>query len=503
MAGLDTRGLADGFLQGFSVMDRHQRGQAADRRADEQMALHRRNAEYQRKHGDRQFGLQQQQLEHNVSHADRQFGLQEQQFEHNVGQADRQFGLQQQRLGIEQSRHAAEQRRLDQKRQDEQDEQWISSAYALISEGQIEQLTPEHYAAFERKPWMSPAHLSRPEIGQAVAVGESVLDVNSPSDLNQPEALDALNVMFGPEINQGEGGSKRIVRALPAPTPEHMVFELEVTRPDGSTYLAPMTEGRGTEDDAAVKEVPVEGLVNHFAGYRMMNGVLTSRPDIVQTFQRFAERMGIESGVGREGAGTSQARLNSILDQYTKDQMSIITDGEIMTPEDREARMSELDAVYARNLGVSMDALGAAREYANSEGLSLTPQLLQAVQQEMYRSTMSRNGEADPEAGPASIEEQVIGQRESQAEDRAIRTRTREIDDALGQILERTSQQHSPVANLPGVGPGVPGVGGTAPSAEEVRAAIDEIESMRHEFTPRQEARALKIIDQLMSMQAQ
>ncbi|MEC8937167.1 MAG: hypothetical protein VYB20_08150, partial [Pseudomonadota bacterium] len=60
----------------------------------------------------------------------------------------------------------------------------------------------------------------------------------------------------------------------PSPDGEAMMAELEITREDGSTYRAPMTEGRGTEEDAIVKRIPLEDLANHIQGLRQVrNGI--------------------------------------------------------------------------------------------------------------------------------------------------------------------------------------------------------------------------------------
>lgn len=498
MAGLDMRGLADGFAQGFGLMNQYQRGQAADRRADEQLKIHRDNAAWQRQDGDRRFSLSKDQFAHSVTDSDRRFDLadrgfdlQERKTEHAMQTADRQIGLQQQGLSLQQSRFNAEQARYSQARQDVEDEQIINSAYALLAEGQIDSLTENHWEAFQRKPWLNPGHLASPGVGSAIPMGESVLDVNSPADLNQPEALNALNEMFMPEINVGDGGSKRIVSVIPSPREGHVALELEITRDDGSTYTAPMTVGRGTEEDAVVKEVPVEAIVNHFAGYRTMHNVLQSRPDIVDTYQRFAERMGIQSGVRRD-TGMSQERLDDILDRYTKDQTAIISDDALIDSADRDARISELDSVYARNLGVNTQTLSIARQYAQSEGMPLSPQLLQAVQQEMGEQVSSEQATADNSASNGlSISEEAEQRTQQRQEARQSRERVNEMDGVLRDI-ERAMQPP----------PAYPGAGyrqaTLSPEQRQAwRQTIAEMEASGS-MTERQRARALRITEQLI-----
>lgn len=497
MAGLDTRGLARGFAQGFGLMNQYQRGQAADRRADEQLKIHRDNAAWQRQDGDRRFSLSKDQFAHSVTDSDRRFDLadrgfdlQERKAEHAMQTADRQIGLQQQGLNLQQSRFNAEQARYDQARQDVEDEQIINSAYALLAEGQIDSLTDNHWEAFQRKPWLNPAHLASSGVGNAIPMGESVLDMDSPADLNQPEALNALNEMFMPEINVGDGGNKRIVGVIPSPREGHVALELEITRDDGSTYTAPMTVGRGTEEDAVVKEVPVEAIVNHFAGYRTMHNVLQSRPDIVNTYQRFAERMGIQSGVRRD-TGMSQGRLDDILDRYTKDQIAIIGDDALIDSADRDARMSELDSVYARNLGVNTQTLSIARQYAQSEGVSLSPQLLQAAQQRLASQHPGLDEGGDEEPTGLSISEEAEQRIQQRQEARDKRERINEMDGVLRDI-ERAMQ---PPPAYPGAGYRQATI---SPEQRQAwRQTIAEMEAS-DSMTERQRARALRITEQLI-----
>lgn len=210
MADLDTRGLADGFTQGFRLMN----------------------------------GYQQQQRENE--------------------RIDRRLDMQEQRFGLQ-----MEEARLDQKqRQRQRDMEELQFTFGKIANGmgvdesEVDLLKkyPKYWTALD------------PDTDFSINKAMKVIDPNMPDDLNDPEALASLNQMFGPEINKGGGGQKRIIGAFPAPDGQGMNFELEVVGEDGKTYTAPMTEGRGTEADGDewVRSVDLGKAIDQVQGMRMM-----------------------------------------------------------------------------------------------------------------------------------------------------------------------------------------------------------------------------------------
>lgn len=106
---------------------------------------------------------------------------------------------------------------------------------------------------------------------QSLMTAMEVIDPQSPVGLNDPEALAALNQMFGAEINKGDGGQKRVVGMVPGPDGESVMLDLEVIGEDGQAYTAPMTEGRAPgSDEDLVMQVPVEKLVEQVQGMRSL-----------------------------------------------------------------------------------------------------------------------------------------------------------------------------------------------------------------------------------------
>lgn len=277
MSGIDTRGAWDGFREGFQLMDNYQARQAAQQNADEQIAMQQRGLDMREREmvesrdlANRRFGLdekqlgqQEQQFKQRYALDERQLDISSKQFDRQMRADDRRFGLQERELGMRQ-----------QERNEERDMQIVRAAYGKIAEGQ--ELGDVETEVFKRYPWLAPSHVADPRMEAAVKRAGQVLDPNDPADANDPESLEAINYMFGPNIQRGDGGKKRIVGVYPGQKPGTLAFEVGVTREDGSTYNAPMTKNRGTADDDEVLQVPIEEVMNRVAGYKSLSGVLQS-----------------------------------------------------------------------------------------------------------------------------------------------------------------------------------------------------------------------------------
>ncbi|SNY95585.1 hypothetical protein [Halomonas sp. hl-4] len=213
MAGLDTRGLASGFAQGFGLMSQHQQQQKQNERADQQMEM---QAE--------RFDMQKEQYEGQKQEAARAQEMEALQF--TLGK--------------------------------------ISSGMD-VDESEIELLrkNPKYWPALD------------PDTDASIEQAQQVIDPNTEVDANDPKSLAALNQMFGAEINKGDGGQKRVVGMYPGTDGESVMLELEVLGEDGSRYNAPMTRGRSnTEDDDTVMQIPVERMVEQTQGMRMLRNTM-------------------------------------------------------------------------------------------------------------------------------------------------------------------------------------------------------------------------------------
>nr|WP_288102206.1 hypothetical protein [Halomonas sp.] len=251
MSGLDTRGLASGFAQGFGLMNQYQQQQFQNERAEKQDAM---QAE--------QFDMQKQQFSAQQEDVQRQRDMEEIQF--TLGK--------------------------------------IGSGMD-VAEDELETLRryPKFWAALD------------PQTDASINQAMAVIDPNTTVDANDPESLEALNQMFGAEINRGEGGQKRVVGMYPGTDGQSVMLELEVVGEDGNTYRAPMTEGRGTADDDLVKAVPIEKLVEQVQGMRLLRNTMRTP----EAQQRATQVLGLLRGDSNERWEQVQGPGGSILQRNT------------------------------------------------------------------------------------------------------------------------------------------------------------------------------------------
>ena len=185
MAGLDTRGAFDGFVQGFNMVEGYNQRREAGARADQQMAMQER-------------GLK----------------MREQEF---AAQQD--------------------------DRQQKQDQQQIAQFYTGWASGVEAPITPELEQAFERNKMADPRHLFRPETEAAVQYADRLS--KGEGSLFSQETVKHMNDFYAPRVNRGNGGKKRLAGMYPGQKEGSFVFELEVEDEQVGKRLAPMTVNRG------------------------------------------------------------------------------------------------------------------------------------------------------------------------------------------------------------------------------------------------------------------
>lgn len=300
MAGLDTRGAFDGFVQGFNMVDAYNHRKASSERADQQVEMQQRGLD-----------------------------MREQEF-------------------------AAHQ----EERQRQQDQQQIAQFYTGWASGIDAPLTPELEQAFERNKLADPRHLFRPETEAAVQYADKL--AKGEGSLFSKQTVDAMNDFYAPRVSRGNGGKKRLAGMYPGQKEGSLVFELEVEDEQGNKRLAPMTVNRGLEgedDEVAQYEIdqaiaPVMGAKSIYQalgqnrekmlGYLRSSGYLPKEADkweqvngpdgaILQRNSRTGE---MKSVVGRKSAGAGGAyapssdvktleylKANGMTDQQARDEL--------------------------------------------------------------------------------------------------------------------------------------------------------------------------------------
>lgn len=229
MAGLDTRGAYDGFVQGFGLMNGYLQQQKQNERADQQMGMQMRNQE-----------------------------MREQEF-------------------------AAQQ----QDRQRQQDQQQIAQFYQGWASGIEAPITPELEAVFERNKMADPRHLFNPKTEAAVSYAERL--AGGEGRLFSQETVTAMNDFYAPRVGRGKGGKKRLAGIYPGQREGTLVFDLEVEDDKGFKYNAPMTVNRGTADeDDEVAQYDIEQAISPVMGAKQLYQALGTNRDKMLGYLRGA-----------------------------------------------------------------------------------------------------------------------------------------------------------------------------------------------------------------------
>ncbi len=209
MAGLDTRGAFDGFVQGFNMVEGYNQRKEAGARADQQVAMQERGLDMR----EQEFAAQQE----------------------------------------------AQQR--------QQDEQHIAQFYTGWASGIEAPISPDLEQAFERNKMADPRHLFNPKTEAAVQYADKLS--SGEGRLFSQQTVDHMNDFYAPRVSRGGGGKKRLAGMYPGQKEGSFVFELEVEDEQGNKRLAPMTVNRGLEgEDDEVAQYEIDQAIGPVMGAR-------------------------------------------------------------------------------------------------------------------------------------------------------------------------------------------------------------------------------------------
>lgn len=150
-------------------------------------------------------------------------------------------------------------------RQKQQDQEIVKQFYTGWASGVEVPITPELEQAFERNKMFDARHLFKPEVMQSVDYADKLS--KGEGSLFSQETVDAMNTFYGPRVNRGAGGKKRLAGMYPGQKEGSFVFELEVEDEQGNKRNAPMTMNRGMEgDDDEVAQYEIEQAIGPVMG---------------------------------------------------------------------------------------------------------------------------------------------------------------------------------------------------------------------------------------------
>lgn len=117
------------------------------------------------------------------------------------------------------------------------------------------------------------------------------------ADINKPEFIKSLDVLMKPDIERDIGtkdpvtgktiASKEIATVIPYEN-KGLVIDVKVTLDDGTSYIAPVTEGRSTDPDDPVKIIPIDKFINTIEGHTRMASAY-NQPDLQNAVLRYVQ----------------------------------------------------------------------------------------------------------------------------------------------------------------------------------------------------------------------
>lgn len=273
MAGLDTRGVFDGFAQGFGLVDNYLNNKAADERANRQQGMYER-------------GLQMREQEFAAQQEDRQRTNDLDALKQNAAAMANGLDLQMtpENDALYKRNPWADVRNFSGANAGLQDEQGMRDRHQITqfyhdwASGSESPLTPELDQAFQRNPMADPRHLFDPKTEAAVQYADKL--ASGEGNLFSKETADHMHNFFRPRIDRMPGRSTRLVGVYPGQREGTLAFEVGVTPKGGldgvdqKEYFAPVTVNRGIagQDDEVAQHgidqviAPVMGAKQIYQG---------------------------------------------------------------------------------------------------------------------------------------------------------------------------------------------------------------------------------------------
>ncbi|MFB2866313.1 hypothetical protein [Aeromonas sp. MdU4] len=290
---MSVSGLADGFLAGFNTMDRYQRGQKDDERADQAMGLRdamwqnaqdRQKVEDERYQGALEYSKERDKLAD--TRYDRQLALTERQVKSSEARAN-----------------AAERRATAQEARQQQEYEWqkelrnkqlyqqenlpiIQSGWQAVADGKDPGQQFWNVVRDPRAGSFNPERYLQQDYAEAGKTfvtyagnlmrqaQEGKLDPATPEGhaaVNNPQFIKAAGTLYQDEVNKGVGDidpdsgktitGKRLSNIMVTPDGRGVVLGVEVTYDDGSKDVRPITNNRTSAPDDHPKVIPINDFL--------------------------------------------------------------------------------------------------------------------------------------------------------------------------------------------------------------------------------------------------
>lgn len=210
-----------------------------------------------------------------------------------------------------------------------------------------------------------PVYMAKPEFGKAAKtayeyVGDIVQKANaegveniSLGDINEPKFLQSLSVLMQPDLKRGIGqkdpttgkivADKEIGMIVPYQG-EGFVIDAKITLDDGSSYFAPITEGRSTDPDDPVKVIPVSKFMDSIEGYARMASAY-NQPDLQNAVTRYS---GTATKPNSSAEATKRQYLRELgdIDRDEAKELSKLDTDPLIAQEDKDSARKAISEKY-------------------------------------------------------------------------------------------------------------------------------------------------------------
>lgn len=172
------------------------------------------------------------------------------------------------------------------------------------------------------------------------------------ADVNKPEFLKSLDVLMKPDIERDIGtkdpvtgktiASKEIATVIPYEN-KGLVIDVKVTLDDGTSYIAPVTEGRSTDPDDPVKIIPIDKFINTIEGHTRMASAY-NQPDLQNAVLRY-----VQPAKENQSAEVTKRQLLSeqaSIDRDEAKELAKVNTDKVMEPEEKTKAMKGISDRY-------------------------------------------------------------------------------------------------------------------------------------------------------------
>lgn len=290
---MGVSGLAEGFLAGFNTMDRYQRGQKEDERADQAMSL--RDAMWQNEQERQKVADDRYQSELDYSKGrdkvaddryEREFALQEQDAKGLREYRNAQLGISMAEEGRRKQEYEWQVKDREKQAYQQENLPIIQSGWQAVAEGKDPGQQFWNVVRDPRAGTFNPERYLQPDYAEAGKTfvthagnlmrqaQEGKLDPTTPEGhaaVNNPQFIKAAGTLYQDEVNKGVGDidpdsgktitGKQLSNIMITPDGRGVVLGVEVTYDDGSKAVRPVTNNRTSAPDDTPKVIPINDFL--------------------------------------------------------------------------------------------------------------------------------------------------------------------------------------------------------------------------------------------------